>query len=51
MKISTTTKPIRVALAESDPMCLVGFRALLESESDLETDFCLAPGNRASGEH
>ncbi len=36
MKISTTTKPIRVALAESDPLCLVGFRALLESESDLE---------------
>ena len=36
MKISTTTKPIRVALAESDPLRLVGFRALLESESDLE---------------
>lgn len=36
MKISTTTMPIRVALAESDPLRLVGFRALLESESDLE---------------
>ena len=36
VKISTTTKPIRVALAESDPLRLVGFRALLESESDLE---------------
>ena len=36
MKISTTTKPIRVALAESDPLRLVGFHALLESESDLE---------------
>ena len=36
MRISTTTKPIRVALADSDPLRLVGFRALLESESDLE---------------
>jgi DNA-binding NarL/FixJ family response regulator len=37
MKISTTTKPmLRVALVESDPLRLVGFRALLESESDLE---------------
>jgi DNA-binding NarL/FixJ family response regulator len=37
MKISTTTKPIlHVALVESDPLRLVGFLALLESESDLE---------------
>jgi DNA-binding NarL/FixJ family response regulator len=37
MKIFTNTKPIlRVALVESDPLRLVGFRALLESESDLE---------------
>jgi DNA-binding NarL/FixJ family response regulator len=36
MNISTTTKPIRVALTDSDPLRLVGFRALLESESDLE---------------
>ncbi len=37
MKISTTTKPmLRIALVESDPLRLVGFRALLESESDLE---------------
>ncbi len=37
MKISTATKPmLRIALAESDPLRLVGFRALLESESDLE---------------
>jgi DNA-binding NarL/FixJ family response regulator len=37
MKISTATNPmLRIALAESDPLRLVGFRALLESESDLE---------------
>lgn len=37
MKISKATKPrLRIALAESDPLRLVGFRALLESESDLE---------------
>ena len=37
MKTSTTTKPkLRVALVESDPLRLVGFRTLLESESDLE---------------
>jgi len=37
MKISTTTKPmLRIALVESDPLRLVGVRALLESESDLE---------------
>jgi len=37
MKISTTTKPmIRIALVESDPLRLVGFHALLDSESDLE---------------
>ena len=37
MKISTTMKPmLRIAFAESDPLRLVGFRALLESESDLE---------------
>jgi DNA-binding NarL/FixJ family response regulator len=37
MKISTATKPmIRIALVESDPLRIVGFRALLESESDLE---------------
>jgi DNA-binding NarL/FixJ family response regulator len=37
MTISTATKPmLRVALIESDPLRLVGFRVLLESESDLE---------------
>lgn len=37
MKIPTTTKAmIRVAFVESDPLRLVGFRALLESESDFE---------------
>jgi DNA-binding NarL/FixJ family response regulator len=37
MKISTTTKPmLRIAIVESDPLRLVGFRALLESEPDLE---------------
>jgi DNA-binding NarL/FixJ family response regulator len=37
MKISKATKPrLRIALAESDPLRLVGFRVLLESESDLE---------------
>jgi DNA-binding NarL/FixJ family response regulator len=37
MKMSTTTKPmIRIALVESDPLRLVGFHALLDSESDLE---------------
>jgi DNA-binding NarL/FixJ family response regulator len=37
MKISTTMKPmLRIAFVESDPLRLVGFRALLESESDLE---------------
>jgi DNA-binding NarL/FixJ family response regulator len=37
MKISKATKArLRIALAESDPLRLVGFRALLESESDLE---------------
>jgi DNA-binding NarL/FixJ family response regulator len=36
MKISTKEKPtIRVALIESDPLRLVGFRALLETESDI----------------
>jgi DNA-binding NarL/FixJ family response regulator len=37
MKISKAIKPrLRTALAESDPLRLVGFRALLESESDFE---------------
>jgi DNA-binding NarL/FixJ family response regulator len=37
MTISTATKPmLRVAILESDPLRLVGFRVLLESESDLE---------------
>jgi DNA-binding NarL/FixJ family response regulator len=37
MKMSTAAKPmIRIALVESDPLRIVGFRALLESESDLE---------------
>ena len=37
MKISKVPKPrLRIALAESDPLRLVGFRVLLESESDLE---------------
>jgi len=37
MKTSTTTKPmLRIALVESDPLRLVGFRVLLESESDLK---------------
>ncbi len=31
-----STPTLRVALVESDPLRLVGFRALLESESDLE---------------
>jgi len=36
MKISTSKKPmLRVSLADSDPLRLVGFRAFLESESDL----------------
>jgi DNA-binding NarL/FixJ family response regulator len=37
MNISTTTKPmLHVALLESDPLRLVGFLDLSESESDLE---------------
>jgi DNA-binding NarL/FixJ family response regulator len=37
MKISTPLKPmIRLALVESDPLRIVGFRALLDSESDFE---------------
>jgi DNA-binding NarL/FixJ family response regulator len=37
MNMLTTTKPmLRVALVENDPLRLVGFLALLESESDLE---------------
>lgn len=37
MKTSITTKPtLQIALVESDPLRLVGFRALLESESDFE---------------
>jgi DNA-binding NarL/FixJ family response regulator len=37
MKAPTTKKPkIRIAVVESDPLRVVGFRALLESESDLE---------------
>jgi DNA-binding NarL/FixJ family response regulator len=37
MKISTSTKPkLQIAVVESDPLRLVGFRALLESESDFE---------------
>src|ERR1700689_5297795 len=37
MKTSITTKPtLLIALIESDPLRLVGFRSLLESESDLE---------------
>jgi DNA-binding NarL/FixJ family response regulator len=37
MKVVTSTKTvIRVALVDSDPLRLVGFRALLEEESDLE---------------
>lgn len=36
MTISTTEKPmLRIALIESDPLRLVGFRALLEAESDI----------------
>jgi len=36
MKNMTTTKPmIRIALIESDPLRVIGFRALLEGESDL----------------
>jgi DNA-binding NarL/FixJ family response regulator len=37
MKASPVKKPkIRIAVVESDPLRVVGFRALLESESDLE---------------
>lgn len=37
MKASPNKKPkIRIAVVESDPLRVVGFRALLESESDLE---------------
>jgi DNA-binding NarL/FixJ family response regulator len=37
MKISTAARPmLRIALVENDPLRLVGFRALLEPESDLE---------------
>src|ERR1700719_2134806 len=37
MKSSTSTKPkLQIAVVESDPLRLVGFRALLESESDFE---------------
>jgi DNA-binding NarL/FixJ family response regulator len=37
MRASATKKPpIRIAVVESDPLRVVGFRALLESESDLE---------------
>jgi DNA-binding NarL/FixJ family response regulator len=37
MKAPATKKPqIRIAVVESDPLRVVGFRALLESESDLE---------------
>jgi DNA-binding NarL/FixJ family response regulator len=37
MKTSITTKPtLLIALIESDPLRLVGFRSLLESELDLE---------------
>jgi DNA-binding NarL/FixJ family response regulator len=37
MKMSSPKPPaIRVALVESDPLRFVGFRAILESESDLE---------------
>lgn len=37
MRISTTNnRKLRIALVESDPLRLVGFHAVLESESDLE---------------
>lgn len=36
MKITATKPRIRIALFESDPLRFVGFRALLESESDIE---------------
>ncbi|MGA8540073.1 MAG: response regulator transcription factor [Terriglobales bacterium] len=37
MKTSTNSKlTLRIALVESDPLRLVGFRALLESEADFE---------------
>jgi DNA-binding NarL/FixJ family response regulator len=37
MKVPATKKPnIRIAVVESDPLRVVGFRALLESEPDLE---------------
>jgi DNA-binding NarL/FixJ family response regulator len=37
MRVSASKKPpIRIAVVESDPLRVVGFRALLESESDLE---------------
>ncbi len=37
MKLTASTKPmIRVSLVESDPLRLIGLRALLESEPDLQ---------------
>ena len=37
MKIARDFKPrLRIAVVESDPLRLVGFRAVLESEFDLE---------------
>lgn len=37
MKVTPTKKtPIRIAVVESDPLRFVGFRALFDSESDLE---------------
>src|ERR1700760_4821245 len=37
MKVPASKKPnIRIAVVESDPLRVVGFRALLESEADLE---------------
>jgi DNA-binding NarL/FixJ family response regulator len=36
MKLSPPRRMIRIAIVESDPLRFVGFRALLESESDFE---------------
>jgi len=44
MKIARDSKPkLRIAVVESDPLRLVGFHALLESESDLELISALLP--------
>lgn len=43
MKLSTKKSMLRVAFSESDPLRLIGFRALLESESDFDLIFASLP--------